>query len=186
MDWSVRSADQIGVEPIDRLDREGFDFVVDDRASCLAKAREDSFHNHLVAFPNFDLTETDDFQRAGLILQQKPIGWFTLPIGGELDVGDLAGYHHFLAVVLLGMGEEFSDLQETRCVGKPWYRDEGEQGEYKNQEARGSIMLKRWLDAGQSGHDVDVLYLTGGKVQSRMLPTTYRRLCRSHPPLSYC
>jgi hypothetical protein len=29
-------------------------------------------------------------------------------------------------------------------------------------------------------------YLIGGKVQSRMLPTTYQRLCRLHPPLSYC
>lgn len=162
------SADQIGVEPIHRLDREGFDFVVDDRASCLAKAREDSFHNHLVAFPNFDLTERDDFQHARLILQEKPIGRLALPIGGELDVGDLAGYHHFLAVVLLGMGEEFSDLQETGCVGKPWYRDKGEQGEYKNQETCGLVTLTRGLvDARQSGHDVDVLYISGGKVQSR-------------------
>ncbi len=120
------STNQIGIEPIHRLDREGFDFVVDDHASCLAKAREDSFHNHLVAFPNFDLTETDDFQRAGLILQQKPIGWFTLPIRRELDVGDLAAYHHFLAVVLLGMGEELGDLQKTGCVNRQRYRDEGE------------------------------------------------------------
>ena len=49
-----------------------------------------------------------------------------LPI---LDVGDLAGYHHFLAVVLLGMGEELGDLQKTGCVNQPRYRDEGEQGE---------------------------------------------------------
>ena len=107
----------------------GFDFVVDDRASCLAETREDSFHNHLVAFPNFDLTETDDFQRAGLILQEKPIGRLTLPIRRELDVGDLAAYHHFLAVVLLGMGEELGDLQKTGCVNKQRYRDEGEHGE---------------------------------------------------------
>lgn len=134
MDWSVRLADQIGVKPIHRLDREGFNFVVDDRASCLAKAREDSFHNHLVAFPNFDLTETDDFQRAGLILQQKPIGRFTLPIRRELDVGDLAGYHHFLAVVLLGMGEELGDLEKTGCVDKQRQRDEGEEEEKRTQE----------------------------------------------------
>ena len=118
MHWGVLSADQIGVEPIHRLDREGFDFVVDDRASCLAKAREDSFYNHLVAFPNFDLTETDDFQRAGLIFQEKPVGRLALPIGRELDVGDLAGDHHFLAVVLLGMGKQFGDLQKTGCVSK--------------------------------------------------------------------
>ena len=117
----------------------------------------------------------------------------------------------------------------------PWYEDKGEQGEYKNQEAYGSITRKRWLDAGQSGHDMSVLYyLTGSKVQSPMpnssetgavqssefgnfepssIPffpvrlslrtqnifarlvflaslapraTTYRRLCRWHPPLSYC
>jgi len=36
-----------------------------------------------------------------------------LPIRRELDVGDLAGNHHLLAVVLLGMGEEFGDLQKT-------------------------------------------------------------------------
>jgi hypothetical protein len=60
-----------------------------------------------------------------------------------LDVGDLAGDHHFLAVVLFGMGEELGDLQETGCVGKPWYRDEGEQGDYKNQEACGSATLAR-------------------------------------------
>ena len=122
----TRSADQIGVEPIHWLDREGFDFVIDDRASCLSKAREDSFHNHLVAIPNFDLTETDDFQCAGLILQEKPIGRLTFPIRRELDVGDLAGDHHFLAVVLLRMGEEFGDLQKTRCVNTPWCRGEGE------------------------------------------------------------
>src|SRR4029077_7462804 len=126
MDWSVRLADQIGIEPIHRLDREGFDFVVDDGASCLAKAREDSFHNHLFALPNFDLTETDDFQCACLILQQKPIGRLALPIGGELDVGDLAGYHHFLAIVLFGMGEELGDFQKAGCVNKQWYSAEGE------------------------------------------------------------
>ena len=117
-EWTkgLLSADQIGVESIHRLDREGFDFVVDDRASCLAKAREDSFHNHLVALPNFDLTEADDFQRASLILQEKPIGRLTLPIGGELDVGDLAAHDHFLAVVLLGMGEEFGDFQKSGCT----------------------------------------------------------------------
>ena len=49
-----------------------------------------------------------------------------MPIGRELDVGDLAGYHHFLAVVLLGMGEELGDLQKTGSVDKPWYRNEGE------------------------------------------------------------
>ena len=122
----MSSADQVGVEPTHRLDREGSDFVVNDGASGLAKAREDSFHNHLVAFPNSDLTETDDFQRAGRILQQKPISRFTLPIRRELDVGDLAGYHHFLAVVLLGMGEEFGDLQQTGCVGKQRYKAEAE------------------------------------------------------------
>lgn len=126
MDWSVRLADQIGVEPIHRLDREGFDFVEDDRASCLAMAREDSFHNHLVAFPNFDLTETDDFQRAGRILQEKPIGRLTFPIRRELDVGNLTGDHHFLAVILLGMGEEFGDFQKTGCVNTQRYRAEGE------------------------------------------------------------
>ena len=56
------------------------------------------------------MTKADDFQRAGLILQEKPIGRFTLPIRRELDVGDLAGYDHFLVVVLLRMGEKLSDL----------------------------------------------------------------------------
>ena len=107
------STNEVGVEPIHRLDREGFDFVVDDRTSSLSKAREDSFHNHLVAFPNFNLTETDDLQRPGRILQEKPIGRLTLPIRRELDVGDLAGHCHFLAVVLFGMGEEFGDFQKT-------------------------------------------------------------------------
>jgi len=153
MDWSVRLADQIGVEPINRLDREGFYFVVDDRASCLAKSREDSFHNHLVAFTNFDLTESDDFQSARLILQQKPIGRLTLPIGGKLDVGDLAGYHHFLAIVLLGMGEELGDLQKAGCVNKQWYKAEGEQGEQHNQEDGGTGLL----DTQWSGHNCDIL-----------------------------
>jgi hypothetical protein len=34
----VRSPDQIGVEAVHRFDREGFDFVIDNRASCLPKA----------------------------------------------------------------------------------------------------------------------------------------------------
>jgi hypothetical protein len=113
MDQTDRSSHQIGVELIHRLDREGFDFVVDGRAPCLAKTREDAFHDYLVAFPNFDLTKTDDFQYAGLILQQKSIGWLTLPVRRKLDVGDLAGYHDFLVIVLLGMGEELGDLQKT-------------------------------------------------------------------------
>ena len=81
---------------------------------------------HLVAFPNFHLTETDDFQRAGLIFQEKPIGRVTFSIGRELDIGDLASDHHFLAVVLLGMGKEFGDLQKTGCVNKPRYSHDGE------------------------------------------------------------
>jgi hypothetical protein len=36
-----------------------------------------------------------------------------------LDIGDLAGDHHFLAVILLGMGEEFGDLQKTTCMDIP-------------------------------------------------------------------
>jgi len=113
IDQTDRSSHQIGVEPIHRLNREGFDFVVDGRASCLAKTREDAFHDDLVAFPNFDLTKADDLQYAGLILQQKSIGRLTLPVRRKLDIGDLAGYHDFLAVILLGMGEELGDLQKT-------------------------------------------------------------------------
>jgi hypothetical protein len=51
-----------------------------------------------------------------------------------LDVGDLAGYHHFLAVVLLGMGEELGDLEKTGCVDKHRQRDEGEEEEKRTQE----------------------------------------------------
>ena len=127
MDGEALSADQIGVEPIHGLDRESFDFVVDDRAACLAKAGEDSFNNHLVAFPNFDLSEADDFQRAGLIFQQKPVGRLALAIRRELDVRDLAGDHDFLAVVLFGMGEQLSDFQKIGCVGQQRERDEGAQ-----------------------------------------------------------
>jgi hypothetical protein len=64
-----------------------------------------------------------------MILQEKPIGRVTFPIRRELDVGDLAGDHHFLAVVLLGMGEEFGDLQKTGCVDIPRYSHEGDEGE---------------------------------------------------------
>jgi hypothetical protein len=53
----------------------------------------------------------------------------TFPIRRELDVGDLAGDHHLLAVVLLGMGEEFGDLQKTGCVDIPRYSHEGDEGE---------------------------------------------------------
>ncbi len=54
-----------------------------------------------------------------MILQEKPIGRVTFPIRRELDIGDLAGDHHFLAVILLGMGEEFGDLQKTAGVDIP-------------------------------------------------------------------
>jgi hypothetical protein len=54
-----------------------------------------------------------------MILQEKPIGRVTFPIRRELDIGDLAGDHHFLAVILLGMGEEFGDLQKTTCMDIP-------------------------------------------------------------------
>ena len=51
----------------------------------------------------------------------------------------------------------------------PWYEDKGEQGEYKHHEACDLVTLTRGLmDARQSDHDVDVLYSTEGKVQSRM------------------
>ena len=134
--------------------------------SCLTKTREDSFHNHLVAFPNFNLTESDNFQRARLILQEKPIGWLTLPIRCELDVGDLTGHHHFLVVVLLGMGEEFGDLQKAGCLSTQWYKAEGEQGEQKKEGASCSVTRKRRLNVGPSSHGVKVLYRTGSKVQS--------------------
>jgi len=109
----ARLADEVWVEPIDGLDRESFDFVVDGCAAYLAKARKDPLHNHLVAFSNFDLTEADDFQRAGRILQEKPIGRLTLPVCRKLDVGDLAGDHHFLAVVLLRVGEELGNFEKS-------------------------------------------------------------------------
>jgi hypothetical protein len=83
-----------------------------------------------------------------------------LPIRRKLDVGDLAGYHHFLAIVLLRVREELGDFQKTGCVRKQRYQAEGEKGEKKNQDACDSVMLKRWLDVRRSGHDVDVLYLT--------------------------
>jgi len=125
-DGEMLSADQIGVEPIHGLDRERFDFVVDDRAACLAEAREDSFHNHLVAFPDFDLSEADDFQRAGLIFQEKSVGRLALAIRRELDVGDLAGDHDFLAVVLFWMCEQLSDFQKTGGLDQQWERDKRE------------------------------------------------------------
>src|SRR5512134_2683245 len=46
------SADEVRVQPCHRLDGKGFDFVVDDDASCLAEPAEDPFHDHLIAFPH--------------------------------------------------------------------------------------------------------------------------------------
>jgi len=111
---------------VQRLDREGFDFVVDDRPSCLAKAREDAFHDDLVAFPDFNLPEANDFQGAGGVFQQKSIGRLALPVRRELDVGDLACDDHFLAVVLLRVREELGDFQEPGCVRGDREHDENE------------------------------------------------------------
>jgi hypothetical protein len=69
-----------------------------------------------------------------------------------------------LAIVLLRVCEKFGDFQKTECVRKQRYQAEGEKGEKKKQDACDSVMLTRWLDVRRSGHDVDVLYLTGGNV----------------------
>jgi len=46
-----------------------------------------------------------------------------------LDIRHLAGHHHFLAVVLLGMGEDLGDFLKAGCEKKPGNSDEGDKGE---------------------------------------------------------
>ena len=39
------------------LHRSGFDFIIDDRSTSLAQAAENSFYDHVVAFPHIRFSE---------------------------------------------------------------------------------------------------------------------------------
>ena len=90
----------------------------------------------------------------------------TFPVRGELDIGNLAGDYYFLMVILLGMGEEFGDLQKAGRVDKRWRKTQSGKKENESEKPYGSRLLRSLPDAGQCAHDVDVLYVTGNKVQS--------------------
>jgi hypothetical protein len=55
------------------------------------------------------------------------------------------------------MGEEFGNLQKSGCIHIPRDGYEDEEGEEKNQGARGSLMLK--LKPEQCGHDFYYTFL---------------------------
>ncbi len=106
-------ADEFGVQAIQGLHGQGFDLAIDNGAADLAKATEDSFDDYLIAFMDFRLAETDDFQRTGLVLKQESIRRLSLAIHGQLHVHHLSHDDDILMVVLLRMRQELRDLEKA-------------------------------------------------------------------------
>ena len=139
--------DEVGIQAVERLHRERFDFIVDDRAADLAQPVEDAFDDDLVAFMNVRLSEADDFQRPGLIFQEKPVGRLSLAVGSQLDVGDGAAHHDILMIVLFRVRQQFGDFKhagrrrDRRRANAADGEDGGEQYSPQREETEASDRL---------------------------------------------
>lgn len=108
-----KSADEVWIQAIQGLDREGFDFIVHDGPPRLAESAEDAFHNDLIAFSHFRLSEADHFEGTGMVLQEKAIGRLPLPIRCQLHIRDFSRDDDFLTVILLWVCQQFGDLKQS-------------------------------------------------------------------------
>ena len=137
------STNEVGVQAIQGLHREGFDLVIDNGAAELAQATEHSFNDHLIAFTDFRLAKADDFQRTGLVLKQESVGRLSLAIRGQLHIHHLSRDDDILMVVLLRMRQKFRDLKQAsgsrrRCQAERCGEARDEQKEKReSQGARG-------------------------------------------------
>lgn len=110
-------ADEVGVQPVQRLDGEGFDFVVDDGPSHLAQAAENAFNDHKLTFADFYLSEADNFDRTGLVLQEESISRLSLTVRRQLNIRHLSGDDDIPMVVLLRMRQQFRDFNQADSPG---------------------------------------------------------------------
>lgn len=108
-----RSAYQIWIEACHGLDRDGLNLVIDNGAANLAETTEDTFHDHLITFMNLKLAKAYDLEGAGLILEEKSVGWLSLAIGRQLDIHDLSRDDDVLMIVLLWVRQQFRYLNQT-------------------------------------------------------------------------
>ncbi len=106
-------ADQIRIHLGHGLHRSGFDFIIDDSSTSLAQAAENSFYDHVVAFPHIRFSEADHFYRAGRVLQQETKCRLPITIGRELKIRHAPADGDHLMIVMVWMGEQFGDFDES-------------------------------------------------------------------------
>lgn len=105
-------AHQIRIHLRHRLNGCGLDFIVDNGTAGLAQAAENPFDHHVVAFPYIRLSESDDFYGAGCVLEKKTECWLAIAIRCQLIVGHASADRDDLMIVMVGMSDEFRDLDQ--------------------------------------------------------------------------
>ena len=106
---------EVGVQLIERTDDYGIDFVVDRETTALASTSEGAFDDHLVAFLHRDTA--GHFQSSCVVTQQELKRRLALFVGDGLHGIHLAHDHHFFAVIVLRVSNDFGQLHQLGAGG---------------------------------------------------------------------